>query len=63
MDINPEPHKINNSKHYNVLLKEYNNRYSFNKSIRGNVIIMSIEDQKHLILPIELDSILKILIS
>ena len=33
MDINPELHKINNSKHYNVLLKEYNNRYSFNKSI------------------------------
>ena len=45
MDINPELHKINNSKNYNVLLKEYNNRYSFNKSIRGNVNIKSIEDQ------------------
>jgi len=45
MDINPELHKINNSEHYNVLLKEYNNRYSFNKSIRGNVNIKSIDDK------------------
>ena len=46
MDMNPELHYVNyNSKYYNVLLKEFNNRYTFNKSIRGKVNIKSIHEQ------------------
>ena len=46
MDINPELHEINNdSKYYKTLLSEFNQRYSFNKSIRGKVNIKSIQEQ------------------